>query len=271
MTAERPIGEDDLHAYVDGHLRPERRAAIDDYLKAHPDAAAQVSSYVQHREELRQRLSAKGSEPIPTRLRVANIMAARKRSPLRDWQRSAAAAAIWLLVGSILGATSHAWIVSKSGSANDGTQQVGQEAIAAYRTYVTETAHPVEVGASQEAHLVQWLSRRVGKPLHAPDLTGQGYRLIGGRLLPAEASPAALFMYEDSSGRRLTLYARTDKEESSSSFRFESQGDISAFSWIDKNLSYVITGRIDRNALLKIAETVYHQSETVSSDPRGKL
>ena len=79
----------------------------------------------------------------------------------------------------------------------DAETRVAGNAIAAHRIYVSERLHPVEVPAEQEAHLVQWLSRRVGKPLTAPNLKPQGYRLIGGRLLPAGGEAAALFMYEN--------------------------------------------------------------------------
>jgi anti-sigma factor RsiW len=39
---------------------------------------------------------------------------------------------------------------------------VFDDAIAAHRTFSVETRHPVEVGAYEEAHLVQWLSKRLG-------------------------------------------------------------------------------------------------------------
>ena len=35
----RPITEDDLHAYVDSALEPERRAEVASYLADHPDVA----------------------------------------------------------------------------------------------------------------------------------------------------------------------------------------------------------------------------------------
>ena len=58
----------------------------------------------------------------------------------------------------------------------------------------------MEVDAGQEAHLMQWLSKRLGRQLVTPDLSGAGLRLMGGRLLPAEDGPAAQFMYENDTG-----------------------------------------------------------------------
>ncbi|AWM86107.1 anti-sigma factor [Microvirga sp. 17 mud 1-3] len=270
MTVERPIGEDDLQAYVDGYLQPDRRAAVDAYLASHDEAAAQVAAYMRQREALRQRLSGKAGEPIPSRLRVANLVSERRHS---RWPSLATAAAVaGLLAGSVIGAVGHAWLTRESTpTAQERIGPVAQDAFAAYRTYVVETAHPVEVGASQEAHLVQWLSRRLGKPLQAPDLTGQGFRLIGGRLLPAESSPAALFMYEDTAGRRLTLYARPGSGDEPTTFRFEAQGNVSAFLWIDRDLSYAVTGRMEREKLLLIAEAIYSQTETQPTERKGSL
>ena len=72
-----------------------------------------------------------------------------------------------------------------------------------------EVRHPVEVDAGQEAHLVQWLSKGLGRQLTVPDLGATGFRLIGGRLLSAEDRPAAQFMYETDGGERLSLYLRS--------------------------------------------------------------
>jgi anti-sigma factor RsiW len=132
------------------------------------------------------------------------------------------------------------------------------DAISAHRIFVVETVHPVEVGAAQEAHLIKWLSRRVGHSLEVPDLAAQGYVLMGGRLLPAGNAAAAQFMYEDGSGHRLTVYVRTS-DGSDTQFRFVASQDISAFSWIDQGLGFAIVGAIDRPRLLDIADMVYHQ------------
>jgi anti-sigma factor RsiW len=264
VTGERPIGEDDLQAFVDGRLASSRREAVRAYLDDHPDLADQVKHEIDLREALRARLAFKAAEPVPSRLRIGNLMAAQPR-PSRSRHAAAAAAAAWLLVGTVLGAAGGIWWASDPERPAEAS--VAGNAIAAHRIYVSERLHPVEVPAEQEAHLVQWLSRRVGKPLTAPNLMAQGYRLIGGRLLPDAGAAAALFMYENVGGARLTLYARSGGGEEQTSFRFESQEGVSAFSWIDKGgLSYVVTARVDRAQLLPIAEAIHRQFE-VASDP----
>ena len=102
------------------------------------------------------------------------------------------------------------------------------DAIAGYRTFSVEARHPVKVDAGQEAHLVQWLSKRLGRQLVVPDLTAAGFRLMGGRLLPAEDRAAAQFMYQNSNGERLTLYLRAGVGDEIA-FRYHEEGFVGAF------------------------------------------
>ncbi|WP_114945195.1 anti-sigma factor family protein [Microvirga calopogonii] len=269
MTGERPIGEDDLQAFVDGRLSASQREAVKAYLADHPATAEQVERETALREALRARLAFKAQEPIPSRLRVANLVAARRRS---STLRPAAFAAVlaWLAIGGAMGAWGGVWWASRALKQAESVS-VADNAIAAHRIYVSERLHPVEVPAEQEAHLVQWLSRRVGKPLTAPNLNAQGYHLIGGRLLPDGGEAAALFMYENAGGNRLTLYARAGGDETETSFRFEERDGISACSWIDKGLSYVVTAKVSRAQLLPVAEAIYKQLEATSEPEKGHL
>ncbi len=270
MTDDRPIGEDDLQAYVDGRLAPLRLRAVEGYLADNPTTAARVAREAEQRQALRDRLAFKASEPIPSRLRIANLVATGHR-PARVRPAAVAAALVWLVVGINLGIFGGALFGQGFSPRQASQDTTARDAITAHRTYVGERLHPVEVAADQEAHLVQWLSRRVGRPLLAPNLTHQGYRLMGGRLLPAGPEPAALFMYDDGQGRRLTLYARSTPSEEETAFRFETRDGVSAFSWIDRGCSYVVTGSIGREELLAVAEAVYRQYEEKAVPAPGSL
>lgn len=265
-AAERPIGDDDLHAYVDGQVAPERREAVESYLGKHPAAAANVAADVEIMALLRARLASKAEEPIPPRLRVANIVAARHQR-FRRRLGAVAAAVGWLVLGAAGGwggsmVMREQWGLgtAATGRTAANTGAMTHDAMMAYLTFAGEKLHPVEVRADQEGHLVQWLSRRVGQPLTAPDLSGEGFELMGGRLLPAGSTPAAMFMYDDGTGNRLTLYARVDHAGTGETgFQFFHQDRMSAFAWVDRDICYVVTGTIDRPRLLAVAQTVYKQ------------
>jgi len=256
----RPVKEDDLQAWVDGRLAPEHAESVEVYFAAHPELRERYLQYAQQREQLRAAFAGLAEQPIPAPLCIARLTAERRRRRHLRLARIAAAVAL-LTVGGIGG-----WSVRDLAPAFTSSasallaSSVFDDAIAAHRTFSVETRHPVEVGANEEAHLVQWLSKRLGHQLIVPDLTGLGFQLMGGRLLPADSGPAAWFMYEDGKGTRLSCYYLVVDAAEVTEFQFREQNGISAFYWVDDGLAYAITANAPRDKLLKVAEIVYRQN-----------
>jgi anti-sigma factor RsiW len=259
-AAARPVEEDDLQAWVDGRLTPEQVARVGDYLAAHPEQREQWSQYAAHRAALREALAGPADEPIPARLRIAYLLAQRRRRRRANFARIAAAVGL-LILGGAGGWAAHDALppLAFSPSAQLAST-VFDDAIAAHRTFSVETRHPVEVGASEETHLVQWLSKRLGHQLIAPDLGALGFRLMGGRLLSADSGPAALFMYEDGKGTRLSCYYLPADGARETEFQYREQNGVGAFYWVDDGLAYAIAANADRQLLLKVAEIIYKQN-----------
>ena len=255
----RPVQEDDLHARIDGQLPRERTEDVDAYLAAHPEEEARFSQYAQQRQALRTAFAAQASGPIPNRLRVAHLLAQQRRQGRRHLAQIAAAVCLIVLGG--VGGWAARDLTGRLSSVPPGAiaRMITADAIAAHRTFSVEVRHPVEVDAGQEAHLVQWLSKRLGRQLVVPDLAADGFRLMGGRLLPAEDGPAAQFMYEKGNGERLTLYLRAGVG-GETAFRYHEEGGIGAVYWSDEGFGYAIAAKADRNLLLRIAEIVYRQT-----------
>ena len=135
-----------------------------------------------------------------------------------------------------------------------------RQAAVAHAVFVPEVRHPVEVGADQEAHLVGWLSKRLGAELKAPTLADAGYRLVGGRLLPGDQGEVAQFMYENAAHNRLTLYVRPDApNRGDAGFRYAREGGIDVFYWIDGPFGYALSGSTGRDDMLRLATLVYQQ------------
>jgi anti-sigma factor RsiW len=133
---------------------------------------------------------------------------------------------------------------------------LASEALSAHRTFAVEVAHPVEIRADQEAYLTQWLSGRLRRPLVVPDLSEAfGFRFLGGRLLPAGAEVAALLMYADTAGTRLTLYVRGGESEPVA-LHFRKEGEIATFSWIEGGTGFAVAAPLEREALAKVAKAV---------------
>lgn len=255
-STDLPVGEDDLQAYLDGRLAPERLAAVERYLEDHPSAASELERDRMLLGELRDRLGPKAAEPIPTRLRISSIRVGVRRRRLAHL-RSVAAVCAWLAIGGFGGWMANGLLEAPKTDAGR-IARMADDAISAYRTFVVEVVHPVEVRADEEAHLVGWLSKRLRTPVTAPDLTSLGYRLMGGRLLPGLSGPAAMLMYDDDAGTRLTLYVKTDETEDTA-FQFVKQDGVSAFLWRDRGLGYVVTAETPREALMPVARLVYDE------------
>jgi anti-sigma factor RsiW len=256
----RSIEDNDLQAWVDGRLTPADNEAVEAYFAAHPESRARWSQYAEQREELRAAFAGPAEETIPARLRVARLLAGQRRRRHRQLGRMAAAVAL-LIAGGIGGWGAHDLLPGLNSSASAVlASSVFDDAIAAHRTFSVETRHPVEVGANEEAHLVQWLSKRLGHRLIVPDLNALGFQLMGGRLLPADNGPAALFMYEDGKGTRLSCYYLVVDVAGETEFQFREQNGISAFYWVEDGLAYAIAANAPRGLLLKVAEIVYQQN-----------
>jgi anti-sigma factor RsiW len=195
-------------------------------------------------------------EPVPGN--VSSRLHARRTR----WRKAAIAAswiALGIVVGGIAGWQLHTWRAVAPPQA--GVPGFVKRAAVAHAVYSPEVRHPVEVGADQEAHLVAWLSKRLGAPLRAPHLEEVGYSLVGGRLLPGENGPVAHFMYQCKKGTRVTLYVRTNAPGSQeTAFRYQAEGPVKVFYWIDRRLGYALSSAdIVGDDLLKVANVVYQQ------------
>jgi anti-sigma factor RsiW len=253
------VEEDELHARLDGRLSSERAAEVDAYLATQPEVQARLRRYAEQQGLLRTAFAQETATPIPARLRVGRLLAEQRR---RRYQRLAriAAAVVLVVAGGIGGWAARdvaTALVPSTNPVASNARTITADAIAAYKVFSVEVRHPVEVDVAQEAHLVQWLSKRLGQPLVVPDLTAAGFRLMGGRLLPAENGPAAQFMYENGK-ERVTLYLRTGIG-GETAFRYSEKNGIGAFYWSDQGFGYALAAKADRDLLLRLSEIVYQQ------------
>jgi anti-sigma factor RsiW len=258
MNESMPISEADLQAYVDGRLDAPRRAAVESWLAARPEEAERVAAYRRLSSEVRAAYQSMLAEPLPERL--ASFVGRRSR-----FTRMALAAS-WVALGIAIGVVAtlelRATRPTPSTLANESAIMAHRAAIA-HATYSPEVRHPVEVGAADEAHLVAWLSKRLGVQVRAPKLDEAGMSLVGGRLLPGENGPVAQFMYQTPTGRRLTLYVRQEQSRNrETAFRYARENNVGVFYWIDRESGYAIASAdLSRDELLKVADLVYKQLE----------
>lgn len=255
-----PIDENELHAWVDGQLSEERRAAVETAVAADAELARRARIYSEQNEEIRALFGTVAGEAVPRRLEPHRIAARRARP---RWLMPVAASMIWLAVGLAGGWLGNEWLDGRPTA--EASRHVAAEAVSAHRVYAVEVLHPVEVFADQEAHLVKWLSKRLGHEIRTPDLASLGFSLVGGRLLPAEGGePAAQFLYEDRAGRRVTVYVSLYHSGQETAFRYQEMDGAGAFVWLEPEMGYAIAGDIPREPLLAVSKLVYDTFESIN-------
>jgi anti-sigma factor RsiW len=255
--SSRPITENDLHAFVDGVLEPERAAEVATYLEDHPDTNRRVAAFSDQRELLRRALAPIADEPVPSQLNLSGMIESRRRRAFPVWW--AIAAVLMLSIGGLGG-----WVMRGSlQTSSSGLAALAQEAAYSYHVYAPDRVRPVEMRASDSAQLVQWVSSRLKQPVRLPDLTGSGYRLMGGRLIATSHGPAAMFMYDDDRGDRLVVLTRPMVSEQSAPMSPHSGDDVSGFAWADDGMGYSLVGQVAAESLKPIANEVRRQARSI--------
>jgi anti-sigma factor RsiW len=171
------------------------------------------------------------------------------------WWLAAAAAAV-LVVGGLGGYFAGIDGIGRDDGADD---QLAEEAIAAHVIYAAEQRHAVEVPASDKDHLQTWLSNRVGLKLVAPDLVAEGFQLVGGRLLPAGQGKAAMLLYEDAKGQRISLFVTADSSAKSKGTYMADADGPEAVYWLDKGYACAVVGSLPPERLSEVAKSAYGQ------------
>jgi anti-sigma factor RsiW len=255
------VTDDELHAYVDGALAADRIAAVEARLASDPEAASRVAAWRAQTASIRAKWERVVDEPVPDRLRLERIVLRASGT----WRKVAAAAAVAFAIGGAAGWYAHE--VSGLGRNEQIARAIADAAIEAHRLYINEVRHPIEVRAD-EAHLLPWLSRRVGSTVRAPDLASEGLKLMGGRLLPGTRSPTALIMYEGTGGERVTITCTRAARDGATAFHWKSAGEIGALAWVEGGLAFVVAGPAERGRLDRVARRVYEAYETAANERR---
>ena len=253
----RPITEEDLHAYVDRVLEPERRADVDAYLESHPDVAKRVGAFAGQRDFLRGALAPIAEEPLPPELNLSRIIERRRQRTSPAWW--AIAAMLLVSIGGFGGWTMRGSIETSP----SGLVALAHEAADSYNVYASDHVRPVEIRAIDSEQLVQWVSNRLHRPVKVPDLTTSGYRLMGGRLVATSHGPAAMFMYDDDHGSRLFVLTRPMSTDQNAPMIPQSRDDVAGFTWADGGMGYSLVGQTAAESLRPIANEVRRQARAI--------
>jgi anti-sigma factor RsiW len=252
MSGEDPTGvrREELSAYVDGELDPERRRIVERHLADHPEDAARVAAYRLRDDSLRLALA----EPAAS---AASAMRIVRRPPTRAparaaWWRAAAAA----LVAAVL--AGGFWWRQGDGGEGRALAAIAHDATVAHLMF--GVADTLAGSAVDAAHLSTALAAVTAGRGRVPDLSPFGFRLAAGRELPAETGPAVLLTYVDAMGRHLSCYFTEVEPDGETPFLTQSASGIETTARLDDGVGYAVVGSLTPAELSVIATAGYAQS-----------
>jgi len=246
-----------LHAYVDGEFEASEKLLIEKELASDHEARQSIETWRRQNKAIRETFADVIHEQLPPGVRAALHV---RRVNIGRWLvPGLVAAAVALLAG---GYALYAGLGLGTGAGRD----FAENALSAHVVYSAEVRHPVEVSAAEKPHLDSWLSKRLGHKISAPDLSSRGFQLIGGRLLHEGRKPAAQFMYEDGSKRRLTVYVAGNPAKRETSMRLEETMGYTTCYWLDEDAGYAVAGEFKPAELLPLAMFIYDAFEGGEGD-----
>ena len=243
-----PPSERDLHAYVDHQLSDADRHRVETYLANNAEVAAQVRAWQHDAHQLRAALSGALQQPANPQLDPAMI----RQRVKRQSRRHLASAAVLLIAVSVGGLSG--WQARQMTLASAPLPMT--DAMQAYRLIAQQGILPADYKVSDDGDMQGWLDRYFSQAQRLPNLTASGYKPVSGRLLSTEQGPAAMVVYEDQSGHKVSFYVRPPGPKNFLLPRgSRSDGELQAEYWSGAGYNYAMVSPSDTPAAQMLKQT----------------
>lgn len=239
------VSADDLLAYADDRLAPERRRFVADRLAQDLEAAAFVASCQRQNEALRAALDPALKEPVPRRL----TRAARGRDRGGTRRRLAAAALVFAVgLGSGWGL---------GGRGPDAVELLGARAALAHAVHAVAPNPLLDLASDDPEAVTAWLAQAVPGAARVPRVDDLGFRLLGARLMMGQDAPAGLVLYERGPDKRLALFVSPESEGAADAApRFSRDRRLGVVTWAEGGQGFGLAGPFGRDELMAVAAIV---------------
>jgi anti-sigma factor RsiW len=131
------------------------------------------------------------------------------------------------------------------------------DALQAYRLIAQQGILPADYKVSDDGDMQGWLDRYFTQANRLPDLSGAGFKPVSGRLLSTEQGPAAMVVYEDQGGHKVSFYVRPPGPKNYLLPRgSRSDGELQAEYWSGGGYNYAMVSPTDTPAAQMLKKTV---------------
>jgi len=244
-----PPSEHDLHAYVDRQLSEADQRQVETYLANQPDVAARVRAWQQDAQHLRTALSGALQQPANPDLDPAMI---RQRLKHRSRRYLANVALLLLAIG--MGGFS-GWQAREMTLLSAAAPMA--DALQAYRLFAQQGILAADYQTDDEGSMQGWLDRYFTQANRLPDLSGAGFKPVSGRLLSTEQGAAAMVVYQDASGQKISFYVRPPGPKNFLLPRGSRRdGDLQAEYWSGPGYNYAMVIPSDTPTVQRLKQTL---------------
>lgn len=245
--AER-IGETDLLAFVDGHLDPARRRAVESWLAHSPEDARRVAADQAINDGLRRLFGPVYGQDVPERL----TRPLRQPAPRPLRRLAAAAAAATVLVA---GGAAGGWRLA--------ADQPVPPPVSGLVRLASGGTKPATVSDTQALEV---LSESLRRAVRLPDLSSAGLRLVGRTVVGTTDRPTLQLVYHDRGGAEVVLYVQL-REAAEARFHYRHGGGRGLLYWAEGPLVFALAADLPAQDMRIIAELVHNPPAPQAAGP----
>ncbi|MBC8739512.1 transcriptional regulator [Paraburkholderia sp. UCT31] len=228
-----PLSEDDIQAYADGTLTPERAASLRDYLGKHPAEARRVAFYDRLNAQIQATFQTV-EEPAPGRLGESRPLRMRPQPGGRARRTLVALVALALMLSAISG-----WLLATQVSAR-ALDNAAVMALAEATARPFSSASPTRVDPA------------------APDLGAIGLRLVEQRVLrlgPLQRADELVYLNGDQQPV-VVLSAAAPFAREEPQWAARRIGELRLLTWTAQRQRFVVAGNARTHGLMRAADVM---------------
>lgn len=248
--------EFELMAYVDGHLEddPQRKAKVEDRLRASPADAARVAAYRAQNAALRRRYGRRVDDAVPERL--YRILQDRPLRPARAAARAAAVLALTTVAGL------SGWWLGRS------APPAGQPPLSLTEIDRIDRLLPApgdaparQLALAPDAAPLGPVDEKISLSLRMPDLSGRGYALTRKETVHVAGERMVQLTYGRQDGQTFSVFLQPRSDVSTPRIELVRRKGFWVAYWREGPLASTLAARLSREEVEELARDVRREMQ----------
>ena len=253
MSTTSPT-EQDLHAYLDGELPPERVAAVEEYLGHNPQDAQRLKAYRSDGEAIA-KLFIRADQLVSQRPHPSQVTSIPTRPARRAISPSAWSPRVWQVAAAVtLFIFAASWGLLRQGNFDASERRFGTDAATAH-LLATDPAPATHASLDE---IAAFLSAGVNGHIELRKPDGD-YQLVDSRFVTTPNGRAGQLAFRGPDQGIITMYLEPRRGSKDTPFQpvATGHGDLTTLVWTDDEIACAVTGALPPERLEQLARSLY--------------